>query len=496
MNDGPYRWQETGNGKRRPIPDPFDNEHMSMAWDAVHADRPEILDHISGIAIDEALSLAVCVAAFHKAAIGPPVFALTPELLTGGISHFAEGAFASRAGSAQLLEDVRLLWRECNKAYEDDTDRKAADLKLASYLSASSWLTRELPTVDRLLGDFLTTTTRGFIIGRTGLGKTMLGLAAAMGAAFGTGFLHWRSSRPARIVYLDGEMPRELLIERIQDAARRIGRSNLLGNLMVFSIEDAEEIAERFPMLGMMEALNTEPGHDFVKRLVKMLKPDAIIFDNVQSLLAGVQKEEETWIGALPIFQWLTKQRVGQLWFDHTGHEGVRQYGSVVKGWRSDTLGLMAPLPDDQQQADGELAFTLSFEHPGKARRRTPKNWQDFAPHIIRLREDEWTSEQVDKATGCCGGSFGKVPPSRAIFHSALIDAISHAGTRPGETTMLAWEGECVRRGLIEAVLPADPTSTRRAKRAILRVAQSALLAAHWIGVDGDRVMDLKGTYR
>ena len=92
---------------------------------------------------------------------------------------------------------------------------------LAAELSASTWLSRDLPAVDRLLGDFITTTSRTFLVGRTGLGKTMLGLAIGMGMAFGTGFLHWRSARPARVIYIDGEMPSELLIQRVRDAARR-----------------------------------------------------------------------------------------------------------------------------------------------------------------------------------------------------------------------------------------------------------------------------------
>ena len=172
---------------------------------------------------------------------------------------------------------------------------------LASALMASTWLSRSLPRIDRLLGDFITTTTRAFLVGQTGLGKTMLGLAFAMGIGFGTGFLHWRSNRPARVLYLDGEMPAELLIQRLRDAARRIGREGLIDNVMVLSTEDAEEIAEQWPMLGMFEPLNTDGGHDFIKRLCTALKPDVIILDNVQALLVGVQKDEETWIPVLPL---------------------------------------------------------------------------------------------------------------------------------------------------------------------------------------------------
>src|SRR4051812_5889768 len=82
---------------------------------------------------------------------------------------------------------------------------------LRTLLSVESWAERDIPEPDRLLGDLLTTTTRVFLVGRTGLGKTLLGLAIAAGVASGQGFLHWPAARPARVLYLDGEMPAELI---------------------------------------------------------------------------------------------------------------------------------------------------------------------------------------------------------------------------------------------------------------------------------------------
>lgn len=375
-----------------------------------------------------------------------------------------------------------------------DHDADPDSAGLAARLSASSWMTRVLPPVDRLLGDFLTTTTRAFIVGRTGLGKTMLGLGAAMGVAFGTGFLHWRSERAGRVLYLDGEMPADLLIQRIKDAARRIGREDLAGNLMVYSTEDAEEIAEAYPTLGMIEPLNTEPGHDFIKRLSGALKPDLVIFDNVQALLAGVQKEEETWLPVLPLVQWLTKQRIGQLWLDHTGHATERQYGTATKSWRFDAVGLMAPLPDDGRDPH-ETAFTLSFEPPGKARRRTPANWAEFSATVIRLRDDVWSSEPADKAA-TTGAKLGKVAPARRLFYDALIAAITRHGDAAGRTSVDSWVEQAERRGLIEPAPAGKETGRQRdSRRRDFRKAKSELLAARWIAVQDGMVSDIRGRW-
>src|SRR4029077_12619441 len=80
------------------------------------------------------------------------------------------------------------------------------------------------------------------------------------------------------------------------------------------------------------------------------------------------------WNETLPLVGNLTARRIGQVWLDHTGHNTERQYGSSTKAWRFDAVGVMTPLPDDQRGRH-EVAFTLSFEYPGKARRRTPDNW-------------------------------------------------------------------------------------------------------------------------
>ena len=244
---------------------------------------------------------------------------------------------------------------------------------------------------DRLLGDLLTTTSRIFLVSRTGLGKTLLGFAIACGIASGLGFLHWRSDRRARVLYIDGEMPGELIKSRSIDALRRAGMPPPPGNLLIYSRDTEEEFAKQFPTLGIMPPLNTEAGHNFVLALIGAIGGvDVVIFDNVMSLIAGDHREEIPWNETLPLVGKLTARRIGQVWLDHTGHNTERQYGSSTKAWRFDAVGVMTPLPDDQRGRH-EVAFTLSFEYPGKARRRTPDNWADFETCTIRLKDDRWT---------------------------------------------------------------------------------------------------------
>ena len=71
---------------------------------------------------------------------------------------------------------------------------------------------------------------------------------------------------------------------------------------------------------------------------------DVLVLDNVMSLLDGVQKEEEAWTGANPLVASLSRRQIAQIWLDHTGHAGDKQYGTSTKSWRFDAVGVMTPV--------------------------------------------------------------------------------------------------------------------------------------------------------
>ena len=92
-------------------------------------------------------------------------------------------------------------------------------------LLLASWLTRDLPLRDYLLGDVVCSTSRWLIFGDTGIGKTLFALSMAGAMASGGSFLGWEGKRRARVMYLDGEMPAETFKERMQLVADECGEN-------------------------------------------------------------------------------------------------------------------------------------------------------------------------------------------------------------------------------------------------------------------------------
>jgi len=326
---------------------------------------------------------------------------------------------------------VKELWRLVEQADGGNAESSGGRQPLL----LNEWLTRDLPEPDFLLGEFLSTTTRAIIVGPTGLGKTMFGLAVSISIASGQGFLHWRAWRSARVLFVDGEMSRRQMKRRLQDAVRRAGGKP--EGLMVLSKEDHPD----------MPPLNTPNGQKWLDAFISKHGPfDLVIFDNIQALLVGDMKEEEQWAGVLPWVRDLTRRSIGQLWFHHTGHDETKSYGSKAREWQMDTVALMERVKD----TDDDIAFTLKFD---KARERNRDNRADFEPVTMSLRGDEWLHGQTSAKPK-------RLSATQRLAYDALVALAAKHGERLPPShgfpvniraiSVAAFRTELLTRGIID----------------------------------------------
>src|SRR4051794_11552223 len=146
-------------------------------------------------------------------------------------------------------------------------------------LSLSDWRDRDLPAPDFIMGHWLSTTSRGLLTAATGLGKTNFGIALGIRCAANKDFLHWQARRSARVLYVDGEMSRRLLRQRVLDEAQRLGASP--ETFFALSHEDVDGF----------KPLNTPEGQVWMDRLIKKIGGlDLIMLDNIMCLTVGDMK--------------------------------------------------------------------------------------------------------------------------------------------------------------------------------------------------------------
>jgi hypothetical protein len=365
------------------------------------------------------------------------------------------------------------------------SEDRQPDYDLMNALSIYAWLERPLPTLKRLLGDVVTQASRVFIVGATGIGKTLFVHGVAGAFADGKNFLHWKCDGPASVLIVDGEMSERMTKKRAQLLNKRYPNIPPT-KLMIYSMQLAQEFARRFPQLGQPSPLNTAEGQDWLLNFIALVKPDVVILDNVMSLLAGVMKEEEPWVLTVPLVLGISALGIAQIWLDHTGWNTDRQYGGSVKAWLFDAVGVLLR-PPAAAIGERETVFDISFDPPGgKARNRDPDNWHDFAPHRIRLTAEGWQSEPLDPAAQngvAQDPRFGKLGPEiRQMFSS--IENLLAAGSgemvtpEPGmqrvnaitrrtlraSNIRLGWhrEGDIAQLSTSEGQVESDPTLTQR----------------------------------
>lgn len=294
-------------------------------------------------------------------------------------------------------------------------------------LTPAAWAARDLPPPDFLMGELFSTTSRVLLAADTGLGKSMLALALAVAMSQGRDFLHWKAHRPARVLVLDGEMPRDLLQERIRLACEWFGIEPPNDGLFILSREDVDD----------MPPLDSDEGRDWLLAVIEMLGVNFAVLDNVMSLTAGDLREETTWRALVPLARELSRRTVGQLWLHHVGHDKSRPYGSRLFAWQMDAV----ILGEAVHKPDADVSVRLVFQ---KARRRTRDNRDDFGTVHVTLENGTWAGTAAGTGT-VPDGRPTTLTPSGKVVLKALDKALADAGERPPDHDMTRGVHEAVR---------------------------------------------------
>lgn len=240
------------------------------------------------------------------------------------------------------------------------------------------WLARDIAPPTQLIGP-INTTSKVMVIAQTGVGKTMFSLSVAGAIATGTDLAHWRVPEARRVLYLDGEMPRGLMKERLQDLADRVGQP-FEGRFKLVNRGDHRE----------MPPLDTPEGEVWLKAQVDQFKAAVVFIDNIQSLTTGDLKDAESWKRMLPWIYELSDRGICVIWIHHA-NAGLdakgrpSSYGDKTRGWSLDTEIFLNKVDRGTWLgASFDLKFTKHRElHPGK-------NTEDYQTGRWTLVGNQW----------------------------------------------------------------------------------------------------------
>jgi hypothetical protein len=236
-------------------------------------------------------------------------------------------------------------------------------------VTAEEFQEMKLPPREMILGPVLQAQSLSLLYSKRGVGKTFVSVGVAYAVATGGSFLGWNASKARRVLFVDGELPAEVLRERLRLIAECAG-----GDPNPKSFELITPDLQRVPM----PDLATREGQVFIEAHLHGI--ELLILDNLSCLCrTGKENEGEGW---LPVQEWLLRLRqrgIAILFVHHAGKGGAQRGTSR----REDVLDLVISLRHSSDYSPTEgVRFELHFE---KCRSLVG---EDTKPFEVRLERD------------------------------------------------------------------------------------------------------------
>lgn len=253
-------------------------------------------------------------------------------------------------------------------------------------VSVLDFMSIEFPPRENLLAPWLPVQGLAMVYAPRGIGKTHFSLGVAYAVSSAGEFLGWQATRPASVLFIDGEMPAVTLQKRIA----LINLSSQKDPAAPFKIitPDLQD-----PLTGMIDLSRPADQRELEPALDGV---DLIVIDNLSTLCrSGKESEGEGW---LPVQSWVLRQRAAGrsvLLVHHSGKNGEQRGTSR----REDVLDTVIALrrPADYTPDKG-ANFEVHFE---KARGIFGDETKPFEAqlNINPSGLQEWTIKNLDKST-------------------------------------------------------------------------------------------------
>jgi hypothetical protein len=241
-----------------------------------------------------------------------------------------------------------------------------SDALARSVISSSDLAALQLAPRKKLLGDWFCEGDLGFIYAFRGVGKTWLALAIAKALSEGTAVGDWKAHQRTVPLYLDGEMPADLMRSRDKGLGRGDGEIQFLNHEILF---DRTHKVLNIVNPEVQQAITNHCLETGVK---------VVIIDNLSTLASGMKENDSAeWE---KVNNWLLqfrRHKIAVILVHHAGRNGEARGTSK----REDAAFWVIALDDAKGRADDKRGarFISRFTKPS---RNTVEEIPAFEWHI------------------------------------------------------------------------------------------------------------------
>jgi AAA domain len=233
-------------------------------------------------------------------------------------------------------------------------------------VTSSELRAMRLKTRKRLLGDWFCEGDLGFVYAARGVGKTWLTLLIARALSEAGKVGDWQAHERAKVLYIDGEMPPDLMRERDRGLERNPGEVEFLNHEILFDRTGKVLNITKSDVQQAITARCIETG-------VKLL-----VLDNLSTVASGM-KENDTDAWEM-VNNWLLdfrRRKIAVILVHHAGRNGEMRGASK----REDNAFWIIVLDDAKKQADDKRGarFISRFTKPS---RNTPDEIPAYEWHV------------------------------------------------------------------------------------------------------------------
>jgi putative DNA primase/helicase len=295
-----------------------------------------------------------------------------------------------------------------------------------SVITAGALHDLKLISRKKLLGDWFAEGDCGFIFAPRGAGKTFFALAIARALSKPGNLGDWQAAEAVKVLYVDGEMPADLMRERIEgvDASKE--------NFLFLSHEILFDRTGK-----VLNIINRDVQQTIIQRCVAS-GVKVLILDNLSTLASGMRENEaDSWELVNPWLLDLRRRKIAVVIIHHAGRSGEMRGTSK----REDNVFWIIALDDAKQNADDKRGarFISRFTKPS---RNTQEEIPAYEWHIVSE-----TSGEVSISH--------KRAESLQVFRKLIEDGVTDCSQLAEEMkvskgTISKWAAKAIREGWLK----------------------------------------------